>query len=395
MKLFDSKYVIDGVSMDFTPAQLLAFEDLTHKASPQGNNAEEQDIITDETLDMPPGGYPFEEGMMEEYLNAVKNTESSIQIAYAGLSARCQLAYDLIDTLWAGGHFVLEDIQLHAQFKWEQGGLGQSAALYNAAEQVNDLCTELDLPIVSRTFSYGTPSVRFDAIGIEKIGKVSQRLVAKADTYLVYVPFDTDSFHLGGSTLSAALGIKGGTAPKMEDPVYFMDCYEVLREMSEDGILLSGVTVGHGGIALALDKLCAHQATDKGFVSNLCSDDGKILKENGSLGTGKSAESQVCIKVDISDLLRAYPSSDACRVLFSEVPGAIIQIEASDLDYVDVELLLQDVMYFPLGRVMSLEEVDDTYALCTANDSFGLYADDIVCASDRIWSVFADYKKIL
>ena len=55
-------------------------------------------------------------------------------------------------------------------------------------------------------------------------------------------------------------------------------------------------------------------------------------------------------EVNISDLKRAYPSSDVVTILFSEVPGVIFQINDSDYDYLDAELLLQDVMYFPLGH---------------------------------------------
>ena len=85
----------------------------------------------------------------------------------------------------------------------------------------------------------------------------------------------------------------------------------------EDGILLSGVSVKRGGMVAALDSM----------VSPL-----------------------VGAEVNISDLKRAYPSSDVVRILFSEVPGVIFQINDSDYDYLDAELLLQDVMYFPLGH---------------------------------------------
>ena len=37
-------------------------------------------------------------------------------------------------------------------------------------------------------------------------------------------------------------------------------------------------------------------------------------------------------------------------ILFSEIPGVIIQIRDIDFDYVDAELLLQDVAFFPLGH---------------------------------------------
>ena len=38
------------------------------------------------------------------------------------------------------------------------------------------------------------------------------------------------------------------------------------------------------------------------------------------------------------------------RVLFSEVPGVMIQIADIDYDYIDAELILQDVVYFPIGH---------------------------------------------
>ena len=91
----------------------------------------------------------------------------------------------------------------------------------------------------------------------------------------------------------------------------------MVRELVEDGILLSGVSVKRGGMVAALDSM----------VSPL-----------------------VGAEVNISDLKRAYPSSDVVRILFSEVPGVIFQINDSDYDYLDAELLLQDVMYFPLGH---------------------------------------------
>ena len=49
-------------------------------------------------------------------------------------------------------------------------------------------------------------------------------------------------------------------------------------------------------------------------------------------------------------LSKAYGEEDAVRVLFSEVPGVLIQIADIDYDYVDAELLLQEVAYYPLGH---------------------------------------------
>ena len=56
-------------------------------------------------------------------------------------------------------------------------------------------------------------------------------------------------------------------------------------------------------------------------------------------------------EIDLGDLMRATGEKDRTRLLFSEVPGALIQLRDSDYDYLDAELLLQDVSYYPLGHV--------------------------------------------
>ncbi len=54
--------------------------------------------------------------------------------------------------------------------------------------------------------------------------------------------------------------------------------------------------------------------------------------------------------IDISGIMSAYGEDKKLRILFSEVPGAIIQIKDSDYDYVDAEFLLQDIAYYPIGH---------------------------------------------
>lgn len=56
------------------------------------------------------------------------------------------------------------------------------------------------------------------------------------------------------------------------------------------------------------------------------------------------------MEMDISDIMASAQEKNPVRVLFSEVPGAVIQIRDSDFDYLDAELLLQDVAFYPLGH---------------------------------------------
>ncbi len=293
--------------MDSSPARLLGDDDL-QILSPS---------VVDESLDPSPGGYPFDSLKINRYLSAVRAKTFPLDLPYASPWARCRFACDLIDVLWRKGQFVFEDLRLKASVNWQETQIGEGAALYLACEGVSELAMDLDVPIVEREFSEGEPSMRFTALGVDEERAVSDRLKADPDSWVIYMPFDTDDFHMGGSALTSALKIKGGVAPKMDDPDYFLDCFEVIREMVEDNVLLSAQTVGRGGLITALDSMTSAKAG---------------------------------VEIDISDLKRAYSSSDEVRILFAEVPGVIIQISDADFDYVDAELLLQDVMYFPLGH---------------------------------------------
>ena len=135
-------------------------------------------------------------------------------------------------------------------------------------------------------------------------------------SWVVFIPFDPADFRLGGSLLAQALGLGGGPTPQVTDADYFIDCYEVVRELVEDGILLAGATVGEGGLLRTVRRM----AVDCGMT------------------------------VDVSDVMRAYQEQDPVRILFSEVPGVVVQIHDADFDYLDAELLLQDVAFFPLGH---------------------------------------------
>ena len=71
----------------------------------------------------------------------------------------------------------------------------------------------------------------------------------------------------------------------------------------------------------------------------------------GGLGT---AAEHLCRKsgctLDLKGVESAYVEKDPVRILFSEIPGVLVQIRDSDYDYVDAQLLLQEIAYYPLGH---------------------------------------------
>ena len=109
-------------------------------------------------------------------------------------------------------------------------------------------------------------------------------------------------------------------APDPTDPDYFIDCYEVLREMVEDNVVIAGATVSDGGLLTTLKKMAV------------------------------AAGDKVGARINLSELMAANREQDIVRILFAEVPGVIIQIRDEDYDYLDAEFTLQDVIFYPLGH---------------------------------------------
>jgi phosphoribosylformylglycinamidine synthase len=136
------------------------------------------------------------------------------------------------------------------------------------------------------------------------------------DSQILYIPFDTASFKLGGSLLAELKGHNGGPAPYIMDPDYFIDCYEVVRELVEDGVIMAGMTVGDGGLATAANMMCHDCGLD----------------------------------LEIGGLMSSYQEADRMKVLFGEIPGILLQVSDYEYDYLDSQLTLQDVAYYPVGR---------------------------------------------
>ena len=57
------------------------------------------------------------------------------------------------------------------------------------------------------------------------------------------------------------------------------------------------------------------------------------------------------VDIDISGLLSSYQEDDRTKILFTENPGVLLQITEDNYDYFDSQFLLQDVAYYPIGRI--------------------------------------------
>ncbi len=312
IKAFHCKYIIDGVPQELTPAGILS--SVMEKA-PEPEPAPE--TILDETLDPSPGTIQLEASKVGEYLDAVMPFKGRMQVPFSAPCTRARVAWALVDSAWRSGNFKLDDLPLTAKWTFEQDKVGDMAAFYGSVESAADYIDAMRLNVRRVSCENGPFDLKIATPFSGAPRLVDDILHPDPQSWVIYVPFDTSDYRLGGSLLSQALGLRGGIAPQVTDADYFMDCFEVVRELSEDGVLLSAASVAEGGLYAALGRMTAE-------------------------GTG------VC--ADISGIMRACGESDIVRILFAEVPGAVIQIRDVDFDYIDAEFLLQDIAYFPLGH---------------------------------------------
>lgn len=373
-----SRYVLDGIRQDVTPAELLEEcmipSDADLSETPLDAAVSDNDLIWDESLDQSPETLNCSEDDFSILLDAVTKASAPAQdrpfeLFYPESFTRSRIAAALIDCLWLEGEFRLEDLRLWADWSWNTGGIGKMAAFYNsvrsASEYIYDLgvgimgygyedsegeCVNSYFPALAayadageedvedvadkdweeddmapeRQWTVGGPecSIGMDRdiwMGDERMCSAVLKVSAELTSFLVYVPFDTCQFRLGGSLLADCTAEGGGAGVLLEDPDYFIDCFEVVRDLVEDGVVLSSRTVCDGGLAVAAKKLAA------------------------TTGLG--------ISLNINGLSRAYNESDRMKLLFAEVPGVLLQFNEADADYVDSQFLLQDVAYYRVGTV--------------------------------------------
>ena len=345
-----SHYIIDGIRQEMTPAELLD-ECMEYDESdiPSSETFGTFDDIIDESADptVPPSTYDKEK--IGEYASMTADAsvaDRPFAMLYPEHFTRLHIANALTSRLWSTGHFRLGNLRLWAQWDWNTEPTGNMASFYASVYAASDYTYSLGVRMSDYLFieGDGENSARFFAwlpeSDMHEEEEIQDPILFKSSPYesrhpwigdsrkcpavmvddpgswLVYIPFDTCGFKLGGSLLAEINGHNGGPAPQIMDADYFIDCYEVVRELVEDGIISAGISIGNGGLAAAAMRFCEEK------------------------GTG----------LDISGIMSSYQESDSVRILFGEIPGVLIQIRDNDYDYFDSQMLLQDIAYYPLGH---------------------------------------------
>lgn len=332
ISVLHSPYIIDGVQQELTPAQIIGI------AGDSADCDAKFDPVVDESAEPGLDAIRFDSLNYEDYLPGIISAERVMPVAFAGQFARSRVAGALVDAIWHKGHFRIGDLTPALSWKVNRSTVGNMAAFYRSVEAAGDYVNELGLEFSScdveeaEVCALTAKAMVTESESSEELfvaqpfrsenplmedGIIPDRLDCDPDSWVVYIPFDTADYRLGGSMLAQVTGQKGGVDPLIQDADYFIDCFEVVRELVEDGIAVSGRTVLDGGLLTAVKRMM-----------------------DGETG----------VSLDISDIMKATGEKNVIRILFAEVPGVIIQVRDSDFDYLDAELLLQDVAYYPLGH---------------------------------------------
>jgi len=255
------------------------------------------------------------------------------------------------------------DIKLSANWMAPAGHPGEDAILYDTVKAVGmELCPELGIAIPVGKDSMSMKTVWQQdgeersvtaplSLVITAFAPVSDvrstmtpQLQNKAGTLLVLIDLGEGKNRLGGSALAQVYKQIGDSPADLEKPELLKNFFSVIQDLNHQGKLLA-----------------YHDRSDGGLFTTLCE-----MSFAGHCG----------ISIDVAGM-----GEDKTAALFSEELGAVIQIEASD-----VEFIINDLKANGLG--------DHSYVIGTTNqkDKIEFFDDTAPIFSDtrinlqRVWS---------
>ena len=267
----------------------------------------------------------------------------STAIGHASISAlinpeagsRLAIAESLTNLIWAPVTNKLQGVSLSANWMWPAKNNGENARLYQAVKAVSDFAIELGINIptgkdsLSMTQKYPDGDIVFSpgTVIISAVGEVTD--IKKAITpviatipgsKLIYLDLSDSAYELGGSSFAQSLNKVGSTCPDTANAKYFSSAFNAIQSFLEDGKIIAGHDISAGGMITTLLEMnfanCDHG-----------------------------------MKIDLS----AINEDNIVKLLFSENPGIIIQI---DDDAVISKLKELGINFNIIGEVIEERKID-------------------------------------
>lgn len=200
----------------------------------------------------------------------------------------------------------LTSVSLSANWMWPCKNPGEDARLYSAVEAASDYALALGINIptgkdsLSMTQKYKNGDLVYapGTVIITSAGEVSDiRQAVSANlknrrSQIVYVDMSRDKFRLGGSSFAQIVNSVGMDVPTVSSADYFAGAFNAVQGLIKKGKVLAGHDISAGGLITALLEM--------------------------TFGNNKSG-------IDVS--LAALGETDIIKVLFSEKPALLLQVE--------------------------------------------------------------------
>ncbi|MCB2221410.1 MAG: phosphoribosylformylglycinamidine synthase [Bacteroidetes bacterium] len=295
--------------------------------------------------------------------------------------SRLSIAESLTNVLWAPIEDGLKGISLSANWMWPAKNPGENARLYKAVKAISDFAIELGINIPTGKDSlsmtqkykddavYSPGTVIISAVGeVSNIRKIiSPALKTKPETSLIYIDLSGDTHQLGGSSFAQLINKLGTKAPTVKDSAYFAKSFNALQQLIVDEKVLAGHDISAGGLITAMLEMC--------FPSNK---------------TG--------LEVDLTSI----GEEDTLKLLFSENPAVLIQVE--NADEITETLSQQGIQSHVIAKVLdqrtfSLKNHKDhhNFDINALRDSWfktSYLLDRKQCGPELAKARFVNYKKL-
>ena len=263
-------------------------------------------------------------------------------IADAAKGSVLAIAESLTNIIFAPIQGGMEALSLSANWMWPCKNEGEDARLYNAVEAASDFARALSVNIptgkdsLSMTQKYGNGEKVFSpgTVIITAAGEVSDvkkcvkaALIEKPNTSIIYVDLSSDDFKLGGSSFFQTLSAIGDDVPTVKDPAYFKKAWTAVQQLVEQGKIMAGHDISGGGLITALLEMT--------FTGNDCG-----------------------LAVDLNPLR----NTDMIKILFSEKPSLIMQVENSDTTIAELDAM--GVAAVKIATVTPIRKVTIQHGCC-------------------------------
>ncbi len=237
------------------------------------------------------------------------------------------IAESLTNIIWAPLADKMRSVSLSANWMWPAKNMGENARIYKAVEAASDFACALGINIPTGKDSmsmtqkykddvvYAPGTVIISASGeVSDVKKVVEPvLVNNPEKELLFIDFSFDKRSLGGSAFAQSINRLGEDTPTVNNPEAFINAFNTVQSLIEEGLVLAGHDVGSGGLVTSLLEMC--------FTDN----------ESG-------------LELDLTGV----GEEDTVKVLFSENPGIIIQ--CADNDKVKSKLNEVGITFAEIGK---------------------------------------------